>query len=157
MLASFVLVLAFLMIAVAFVAFFMLAATFVVLAAFVIAVTFVTFFVFAATFVVFATFMFLAFSFVFALRFTFFAAFRFWHVGLHLFHFLCHVDSLCSLLLIEVFPVGESLHHDVNLSHHLWAWSLLMIAFMMFVTLLFLVFAAFFLFTIFFVFLFVAA
>ena len=130
-------------------------------ATFMFAVTFVTFFVFAATFVVFATFMFLAFSLafslVFALRFTFFAALMFWHVGLHFFHFLCHVDSLCSLFLIEVFPVGESLHHNVNLSHHLWAWSLLMIAFMMFVTLLFLVFAALFLFTIFFVFLFVAA
>ena len=120
-----------------------------------IAVAFVTFFMFAFML---ATFMFaFAFSLVFALRFTFFAALMFWHVGLHFFHFLCHVDSLCSLFLIEVFPVGESLHHDVNLSHHLWAWSLLMIAFMMFVTLLFLVFAALFLFTIFFVFLFVAA
>ena len=137
------LMLATFMITFAFLAFFVFAATFMVFAALMVAFTFVTFFVFAFSFVL-ATFM-----------VTFFAALRFWHVGFHLFHFLCHVDSFSSLFLIEVFPVGESLHHDVHLSHHFRAhWRHLMIALMMFVALLFLVFAAFFLF---FVFLFVAA
>ena len=114
-----------------------LAAFMLVLAAFMIAFAFVALFVFAALV-------------IFALRF--------WHVGLHFLHFLCHVNDLCSLFLIEVFPVGEGFNHLIHCAHHLRAWSLIMVvALMMLFALLFLIFAAFFLFAIFFVFLFVAA
>ena len=127
------------------------------LATLVVSFAFLSFFMFATTFMVFAATFVFALMFAFTFVLAFFAATWLWHVGFHLFHFLCHVDSFCSLFLIEVFPVGKSLHHNVNLSHHFRAWCLMMIAFMMFVALLFLIFAAFFLFTIFFVFLFVAA
>ena len=116
-----------------------------------IAVTFVTFFMFAFML---ATFMFaFAFSFMLAAFMTFFAL-VFWHVGFHFLHFLCHADEICSLSFIEIFPVGESFNHSVHASHHFRAWSLMVVALMMFVALLFLVFAAFFSF---FVFLFFAA
>ena len=102
------------------------------LATLVIALAFVTFFVLAA-------FVFLAFSF---------------HGFCHLDVFLRHFNEVGALCFVEVVPVGESVDHHVNVSHHLRAWSLLMVAFMMFVALFVLVFAAFFNF---FVFLFVAA
>ena len=131
----------------------MLATFVLVLAAFMIAFAFLAFFVFA-TFMLFAfAFMFLA-TFVFA----FFAAVRFWHVGLHLDHFLCHFDCFCSLILVEVIPVGEGIDQTILACHHFRAHArhLMMIAFMMFVALFFLVFAAA-LFAVAFFFLFVAA
>ena len=100
-----------------------------------------------AAFFMFATFM-LAFT------FSFLIALMFWHVGFHFLHFLCHVDEICSLFFIEVFPVSKSFDHSIHASHHLRTWSLVVVAFMMLVALLFLVFAAFFVFV---VFLFVAA
>ena len=85
-------------------------------------------------------------------------ALRFWHVGLHFLHLLCHLDEFCSLVFVKVVPVGESLNHLVHASHHFRAWSLIVVVtLMMLFALLFLIFAAFFLFAIFFVFLFVAA
>ena len=123
MLATFV-------IAFAFLAFFVLAATFVVFASFMVAFAFVAFFMFA---LVLAAFMFLAFSF---------------HSFCHLDVFLCHFNEVGTLCLVEVVPVGESVDHHVDVSHHLRAWSLLVVALLMFV------FAAFFCS---FVFLFVAA
>ena len=104
------------------------------------------------------SFAFVAFTFMLAFVLAFFVALRFWHVSFHLLHLLCHVDDLCSLFLIEVFPVGEGFNHLIHCAHHLRAWSLIMVvALMMLFALLFLIFAAFFLFAIFFVFLFVAA
>ena len=132
----FALMLAALMVAFTFVTFFVLALSF-MFATFVIAFTFVTFFMFA---LVFAAFMFLAFSF---------------HGFCHLDVFLCHFNEVGTLCCVKVFPVGESVNHNVDASHHLRAWSLVvMIAFMMLVALFLFAFAAFFCF---FVFLFVAA
>ena len=106
--------------------------------------TFVVSFAFVAFFVVFATFV-IAFAFVLAFFAAFVLAFAFafmlWHVGFHFLHFLCHSDEFCSLIFIEVFPVGESFNHSVHASHHFRAWSLLVVALMMLVALLFLVFA----------------
>ena len=111
-------------------------AAFMLFATFVVAFAFVTFFMFA---LVFAAFMFLAFSF---------------HGFCHLNVFLCHFNEVGALCLVEVVPVGQSVDHHVDVFHHLWAWCLLMVAFMMFVALFLLAFAAVFSF---FVFLFVAA
>lgn len=120
---------------------------------------------FMPTFAFFAFFV-LALMLAFAFLFTFFAAFvafaftfafRFWHVGFHFLHFLCHIDKFSALSLVEFVPVGKSFNHSVHAAYHLWAhsWFLtVMIALMFFVALLFLVFAAFFVFV---VFLFVAA
>ena len=149
MFAIFMLMLATFMVSFAFLAFlvfaiaFMLAATFMLFATLMIAFAFVAFTMFAFAFV------FLAFSFVFALVF--------WHVSLHVLHFLCHVDSFGTLLLAEVLPVGKGFNHLVHATHHFRAHArflTVMVALMMLVALLFLVFAAFFLF---FVFLFFAA
>ena len=129
MLATFVIPFAFLAFFVFAVAF-VLAATFMVFAALMVAFTFVTFFMFA---LVFAAFMFLAFSF---------------HGFCHLNVFLCHLDEVGALCLVEVVPVGEGVDHHVDVSHHFRAWSLLVVALFMFA------FAAFFGFV---VFLFVAA
>ena len=134
-LVMFALMLATFVIAFAFVTFFVLAA-FMLFATFVIAIAFVIFFVFA---LVLATFVFLAFSF---------------HGFCHLDVFLRHFDEVGTLCFVKVIPVCQGVDHHVDVSHHLWAWSLLMVAFMMLVALLVLVFAAFFNF---FVFLFVAA
>lgn len=124
-------------------------------------VAFVTFTVFAFTFMLFAfAFMFLAtFMFLAIFVFAFFAAVRFWHVGFHLMHFLCHSDDFFSLIFIEIFPVGNSFNYFIHESYHLRAhfrFLTVMVAFMMmFVALLFLVLAVFL--TSFFVFLFFAA
>ena len=126
---------AFLMIAVAFLAFFVFALMLAfVFATFVLAFAFVAFFMFAFVFAfMLAAFVFLALSF---------------HGVCHLDVFLCHLDEVGALSLVEVFPVGESVDHHVDVSHHLRAWSLVVVALLMFV------FAAFFSF---FVFLFFAA
>ena len=136
MLATFV-------IAFAFLVFFVLAATFVVFASFMVAFAFVTFVMLA---LVFATFV-VAFAFSLVLAAFMFLAFSF-HSFCHLDVFLCHFNEVGTLCLVEVVPVGESVDHHVDVSHHLRAWSLLVVALLMFV------FAAFFCS---FVFLFVAA
>ena len=33
-------------------------------------------------------------------------------------HFLCHVDSVGALFIIEVIPVCESIDHHIDVSHH---------------------------------------
>ena len=125
-----------------------------VLATFMVSFAFVTFFMIATLMLVVASFVF-AFAFV-AFAFTF--AVWFWHVGFHFLHFLCHVDEFCSLIFVEVFPVGKSFNHSVHATHHFrahtWFLTVMVALMMMFVALLFLVFAAFFVFV---VFLFVAA
>ena len=87
-------------------------------------------------------------------------ALRFWHVGFHFLHLLCHLDDFGFLSFLEVVPVGDSFNDLVHAPHHLRAHTrhlAVMVALMMLLALLFLVFAALFLFTILFVFLFVAA
>ena len=142
MLATFV-------IAFAFLAFFVLAATFVVFASFMVAFAFVTFVMLALVFATFVVaFAFVAF-FMFALVLAAFVFLAFsFHSFCHLDVFLCHFNEVGALCLVEVVPVGESVDHHVDVSHHLRAWSLLVVALLMFV------FAAFFCS---FVFLFVAA
>ena len=120
-------------------------ATFVLmLAAFVIAFAFLAFFVFAA-FMLFAfTFMLFAFAFMFLATFMF-VALRFWHVGFHLAPFLCPVDSVVFLSLVEVLPVGEGVDQTILACHHFrahtWHFAVVVALMMMLVALFFLVFA----------------
>lgn len=117
------------------------------LASFVIAFAFLAFFMFAVAFMLMVAALMVAFAFMafFMLAAFVFAALRFWHVGFHIDHFLCHVDGFCSLLFVEVFPVGKGVDQTILACHHFrahaWHFTVVVALVMVLIALFFLVFA----------------
>ena len=117
------------------------------LASFVIAFAFLAFFMFAVAFMLMVAALMVAFAFMafFMLAAFVFAALRFWHVGFHLDHFLCHVDGFCSLLFVEVFPVGKGVDQTILACHHFrahtWHFTVVVALVMVLIALFFFVFA----------------
>lgn len=104
------------------------------------------FLVFLTTFMLMVAALMVAFAFMafFMLAAFVFAALRLWHVGFHLDHFLCHVDGFCSLLFVEVFPVGKGVDQTILACHHFrahtWHFTVVVALVMVLIALFFLVF-----------------